>query len=72
MTYVDQSLALVRRAVAAIGKKPLAGRVNLSDAILRGVADADFSPTARSLRKLENAARDVLRERGLLVPDDVQ
>jgi ribosome-binding protein aMBF1 (putative translation factor) len=72
MTFVDQSLELVRRAVASVGKKPLAARVKLSDAVLRAVDESDFSPTARTLRKLESAARDVLRDRGEPVPEDVQ
>lgn len=65
MSFVDQSISLVRRAVGHIGKKPLAMRVKISDASLRRVDQADFSPTARTLRKLEAAARDVLRERGV-------
>lgn len=68
LTLVDQSIALVRRAVAAIGKKPLASRVELSDELLRNVDDPDYSPTVRSLRKLETAARAVLNERGEPVP----
>jgi ribosome-binding protein aMBF1 (putative translation factor) len=69
MSFVDQSISLIRQAVGHVGKKPLARRVRVSDASLRRLDHSDFSPTARTLRKLESAARDVLRERG--VPEDI-
>lgn len=72
MTFVDRSVALVRRAVSAVGKKPLAKRAGVAHGVLRKVSEADFSPHARKLRDLESASRTVLRERGELVPDDVQ
>lgn len=62
MTFVDQSLDLIRAAVKRIGKKPLATRAGISDAILHSVDEGDFSPTARTLRKLENAAAEVMAE----------
>jgi hypothetical protein len=57
---IDQSLNLVRAAVKKIGKKPLAARADVSDGILRNVDREDFSPTARTLRKLERVAVEVL------------
>lgn len=62
-TLIDQSIARIREAVRLIGKKPLADRAGVSDAILHNLADADYSPTARTLRKLERAAGDVLAKR---------
>lgn len=62
-TLTDQSLALIRNAVRLAGKKPLADRAGVSDALLRHCNDPDFSPTARTMRKLECAAVAVLAER---------
>lgn len=59
---VDQSLNLIRSAARIVGKKPLATRAGISDAILRFVYEQDYSPTARTLRKLELAAMQVLAE----------
>lgn len=56
MTFIDQSLDLVRRAAKRLGKKPLAARAGVSDASLRTVESPGFSPTARTLRKLETEA----------------
>lgn len=61
-SHVDKSLELVRSAVSVIGKKPLACRAGIPDGCLRRVGDPDFSPTARTLRKLEDAAVKVLAE----------
>ena len=72
MTFVDRSVNLVRRAVAAIGKKPLAKRAGVAHGVLRRVGEEDFSPHTRKLRDLETAARDTLGERGELVPEDIQ
>lgn len=66
---IDRSIEIVRRAVAMIGKKPLARMARVNHGVLRNVDGADFSPHARKLRNLELAARDVL---GLKVPEDVQ
>jgi hypothetical protein len=72
MTFVDRSVELVRRAVALIGKKPLARRAEVAHGVLRNLDAADFSPHARKLRALERASRQTLRERGELVPEDIQ
>lgn len=72
MTFVDRSLEFVRRAVQLVGKKPLAARAEVTDSLLRNVGHADYAPTARTLRKLEKASRDVLRENGVAVPEDIQ
>lgn len=69
MSMIDHSLDMVRRAAALIGKKPLAARAEVSDALLRDVGEPDFSPNARTLRKLEAAARAVLLEKGERVDD---
>lgn len=61
-TLVDKSINLVRAAAKAVGKKPLAARAGIPDGCLRRVNDPDFSPTARTLRKLERAAAEVLAE----------
>lgn len=62
-TLVDQSIRVIRNVAQIIGKKPLADRAGLSDALLRQVNSPDYSPTARTLRKLELAAKEVLAER---------
>ncbi len=60
MTFIDQSIALVRRAARAVGKKPLADRIGKSDAILRNVENQDWNPTASTLRQLEvEAAKEL-------------
>jgi transcriptional regulator with XRE-family HTH domain len=73
MTFIDRSVSLVRQAVLAIGKKPLAKRAGVAHGVLRQVeSDARFSPHTRKLRALETASRAVLRERGQKVPEDIQ
>lgn len=72
MTFVDRSVGLVRKAVAIIGKKPLARAADVAAGVLRNVESEDFSPHARVLRSLELASRAELKALGKLVPDDVQ
>jgi ribosome-binding protein aMBF1 (putative translation factor) len=59
MRLVDQSISIVRAAANRFGKKPLADRVGLSDSILRKVDSKDWSPTANTLRSLEEAASEL-------------
>lgn len=67
-TFVDKSLIVVRKAVTAIGKRPLAALAGVPDGCLRHVDRPEYSPTARTLRKLERAAAKVLAESS--VPSD--
>ena len=62
-TLTDRSLTLIRNAVRLVGKKPLASKAGVSDALLRHCESPDFSPTARTMRKLELASISVLAER---------
>jgi hypothetical protein len=62
MIFVDRAISRVRKAVALAGKKPLAARADVAHGVLRHVESTDFSPTAGTLRKLENASIAILAE----------
>lgn len=64
MRLVDQSIAVVRAAARRFGKKPLADRRGLSDAILRNCEDVNWDPRSKTLRKLEAAAAELEAENG--------
>lgn len=69
MGLVDQSIESVRKAAKRFGKKPLAVRQGLSDAILRNVQDANWDPRSGTLRKLEIAAAELEAIHGPERPD---
>jgi hypothetical protein len=64
MKLVEQSIAIVRKAAARYGKKPLTDRKGLSDNILRNVDSAQWDPRAKTLRALEEAAAELDQEHG--------
>ncbi len=62
MIFVDRAISRVRKGVALVGKKPLAARAGVAHGVLRRVDSDEFSPTADTLRKLENASVVLLAE----------
>lgn len=61
--YVEQAKARVRSALAHVKKAELARRAGVPESTVRDLNEADWTPNAATLQKLEEAAIEIEREK---------